>query len=189
MAIPDRENTGSGGGKYLNVSASKAGPLKFTIVTEGISGFEGWTEGSKAPIRSPKIDGFPEGTVWRKEKPGFKEGPKQFWAWLVRDWNDGGALKVFAPTQWSIVKAMRAIEKDPEWGELPGAGYALKVTRGSRSENNQEFIEYSVLPVPPVKTTKEQDAELEELLNSWTGLVALYGGGDPFVPFGEALSF
>lgn len=179
MPIPEPEDFG--GGRYFKMSSLKKAPARFTIVSEIISGWEGWVDNSKSPLRSQTKDGFPKDTKWRKEKEGFKEGPKQWWAWLAFDWTDNGALKIYMPTQVSIIKAMKVLEADNDWGELPAAGYTLKITRSDEDGKTS----YSVTPAPAIKPTAEQAAELQALLDTWTGLGALYTNEDPFKEFNE----
>jgi len=160
----------SGSGNYFRMTSLKEGPAKVRILSEAITGYEGWTENNK-PIRSAEMRGFPEGTKWRSEN-GKTESPKFFMAFFV--WNHAaGKVQVLSMTQKTIMQQLTTLDEHPDWGDP--RYYDVTLTRTDSGDK----VSYSVQPSPVKPLPAEAEAEWERVQNECIGLEALFRDENP----------
>lgn len=167
----------SGGSEqYLNMKALDKYPDKTVrvriMLVPFLTGWEWWTT-SKKPIRRADGDSFPSNETYQLGSDGQPTRPHRFWATVV--WNvTESKLQVFAYSQGSVTKAIRGLVEDSDWGNP--LGYDLKIRRsGSGMET-----EYSVVPCPKSDAPVDVRKEWEAVKAGWSGLEALFAGGNPF---------
>jgi hypothetical protein len=150
------------------VPASKDNYMKFIvgetrsrILCSPIIGYEFFTEAK--PIRSKE---FP------KETPGIKQGGrvKHFWAMVVWNYNLG-CLQILEITQKTIMEAIIAFTKSPDYGSP--LGFDITVTRTGEGLDTT----YTVLPSIPKPV---DDAIATAFTDSNIQLEKLYKGENPF---------
>jgi len=166
-----------GPSKWLRMSDLKKRPersVTFRFVTDIVAGLEKWTAQNK-PVRVAYGEPFPAGVEWRKDDKGEEEDFKHFRAAGVYNMDDD-CVQVFSWTQRKFnerLSAKLAKKKDPK---------AIAVTVTALDVTPADY-DVDVEAAEPL--TKEQKAKVDAVLETWTGPVALIGGGDPFAPFGE----
>lgn len=153
-------------GKYMKFIK---GDNQFRIMSSPIIGYEYWIEedGKKKPIRKKMDEEIIISEVPEPEKV------KHFWAMIVFDRSDG-ALKILEITQKSIMKSLKALVGDKDWGNPKGdKGYDVLITR----EGDGLETSYEVNPKPHKRL--EEDV-LDLYASTEINLVALFDGDDPF---------
>lgn len=145
-------------GKFEN------GQTKVRIISKVILGWLEWIEDGekKKPVRS-QITEQPETTD--DENP-----PKKFMAMVVIDRKDGIA-KIMELTQQSIIKKIKALTADKDWG-MP---FSYDITITKSGEGMKTKYEVNPSPKKPLEKQLQMDAS-EKLCN----LDALYEGEDPW---------
>jgi hypothetical protein len=150
--------TSSGASSYMKF---EKGDSKFRIISAPISGWLEWVD--KKPVRTPLTDGEPEASD--DENP-----PKKFLAMAVIDKKDDN-VKILELTQQSVIKAIRALSNNPDWG-IPFT-YDINVNKTGESMKTKYVVQAS----PKTKLSKEQmKAAAEKQCN----LEALFAGEDPW---------
>lgn len=152
----------SGSGNY--VGKLENGTSKFRIISMVILGWLEWIEDGekKKPVRS-KIDEQPETTD--DENP-----PKKFMAMVVIDRKDGQA-KIWEITQQGIIKKIKALTADKDWGKP--FSYDIAVTKAGEGLKTK----YEVNPCPKKPLEKQLQIDAAE---KPCNLDALYDGLDPW---------
>lgn len=151
------------GGNYMKF---KPGDNKFRIISSPIIGYEWWEEenGNRIPRRV---------TTMREAVEIGIEPIKHFWAMVVFDREDS-KLKILEITQKSIMKSIKALSKDEDWGNPKGNdGYDISITR----EGEGMETRYEVNPKPKRELAPEV---LKMVKETKIDLSALYRGEDPF---------
>ena len=156
MIYPDIPSSGS---KYLQL---KQGKNRIRILAEPIHGIEWWEDNK--PIRVSWED---------RDKANGKPKSAYFWALPVWDY-DEGTVKVFVMRQKSIMRPIKSLADDEEWGD--SKGYDITITKTGES---MQDTEYTVMPNRPKELDKEILEEWEKI-EPKLDLEALYEGGDPF---------
>lgn len=141
------------------------GVTKFRIISKPILGWLEWIEDGerKKPVRS-QITEQPETTD--DENP-----PKKFMAMVVIDRKDGEA-KILEVTQQSIIKRIKALAAEKEWGNP--FSYDLSVTKSGSGKTGTKY-QVDALPKRPLEKAL-MVAAAEKTCN----LDALYEGQDPW---------
>lgn len=152
------DSLSTGSASYMKL---EKGDSKFRIISKPISGWLEWID--KKPIRTTLGDGEPEATD--DDSP-----PKKFVAFAVIDRKDG-LVKILELTQQSVIKAIRALANNPDWGNP--FTYDINVTKTGESLKTK----YTVQPSPKKPLNKVEMAEADE---KKCNLEALFAGEDPW---------
>ena len=136
----------------------------FRVLSPAITGWEDWSV-DKKPIR----------TVAKPEFPAVQgKYPKQFWAFVVFDYeeeDESKMLKILQITQASIMEAMFNLHTNVAWGDPKN--YDLNINRSGKELDTK----YQVMPSPPSAT----NPKAVELYNKTKiSLEKLFSNGDPF---------
>jgi len=156
----------SGAANYMKL---ETGTNKFRIISKPITGWVVWEddgEGNRKPVRTPIADGEPDNPTGED-----KDRPKKFMAMAVIDHEDGGVVKILELTQQSIIKAIQAYDKNPDWGKP--FGYDITVTKsgeGLKTKYNTQASPKKPLAKDIVKSAMAKRCNLD----------ALYEGTDPW---------
>lgn len=149
-----------------------------------IQGLEYWTtiDGKRKPVRlAKKADGtFPSTPMSELEENRFGEldMPKYFWALPV--WNYAEKkVQILEITQKTIIKSIKSYIANPKWGDP--RDYDVIVNRGKEGEKTV----YTVTVNPKEKLDK---SILDQYLNTYINLAALFKGDDPFVESEESIA-
>lgn len=160
------QSSSSGGGKYMKLMQ---GANQFRIVGSfgdgtNIQGMLGWAEddeGKRKPFRWKVGENAP-----RK----FDENPKQFFALLVWNYNEG-CLQILELTQSTLRQKLLTLAKDEDWGDP--RKYDLKIVRNG--EGLETF--YDLTP----SRHKKRSVEINDAVkNTKVDMSALFRGEDPF---------
>jgi hypothetical protein len=148
---------------YWKMSQMKEGDNKFRIVMRPIAGWIDWKDNK--PLRFLPAD-----------KPAKSQDPekpmKPFWACYVWDYTREG-LYILEITQNSILKTLRSLTKDDDWGDF--TQYDLKL----KKEGANKETKYTLTPLPH----KPLSDKIKEALKKYpVRLEELYEGGDPWNP-------
>lgn len=149
----------SGSSRYLN--KLPAGITQVRIISNPIAGWLEWVD--KKPIRTPLSEGEPEAS-------DEDNRPKKFLAMAVIDKSDD-SVKIMEITQQSIIKAIRALTNNPDWGEP--FSYDLNIEKTGEDLKTK----YTVTPSPKKPLSKDQVAEARK---NPCNLEALFEGEDPW---------
>lgn len=133
---------------------------KFRIISHPINGWLEWVD--KKPIRTV-ISEEPEATD--DENP-----PKKFIAMAVIDRKDG-LVKILELTQQSVIKAIRALANNSDWG----APFTYDINVDKSGEGLK--TKYEVTPSPKKVLSKVEVAEAQD---KPCNLEALFDGEDPW---------
>lgn len=145
------------------------GENRFRPLTSPILGYEGWKtfgDGTRKPVRRTMDGSFQPDDV---DDP---EEIKHFWAMVVWNYKEK-SVQILEITQKAIMKAIRALSANPEWGTP--LKYDLSVVK----EGEKMSTKYQVIPNP-------HKALAEEVEKAWAeakpkiDLNALYTGDNPF---------
>lgn len=148
----------TGSASYLKLKDKET---KFRIISKPISGWIEWID--QKPVRTTLADGEPEASD--DEKP-----PKKFVTFAVIDRKDG-LIKILELTQQSVIKAIKALANNPDWGNP--FTYDINVTKTGESLKTK----YTVQPSPKKPLGKVEIAAAEE---KKCNLEALFAGEDPW---------
>jgi hypothetical protein len=155
--IPDDAVSG-GSSRYLKF---QDGDNPIRIISNPIIGWLEWVD--KKPVRTA-IDDEPEG--------GDEDNkPKKFMTVAVIDRNDDNKVKILEVTQQSVIKAIRALTANPDWGKP--FGYDIVVTKSGADLKTK----YVVTPSPKKPLSKDVIKEAQE---SPCNLEQLFEGADPW---------
>ncbi len=164
--LPDGYETLKTEKPYMKLSELKDGDTKFRIVCKPIGGWLDWH--NNKPVRyRPHC---------KPAKPFNPEKPiKPFWACYVWDYSREG-LFILEITQSSILKALRMIAEDEDWGDF--TQYDIKINKKGAGKETR----YALTPLPHKPLLMEIQDALQE---SPVRLAALYEGGDPWTDLDE----
>lgn len=159
--LPQDYDVPSSSGNYMKL---EKGTNKFRILGDILLGWKWWTEtedGKSSPVRIPYDQSPPVSAA---------ESVKHFWAFPV--WNyAANKLQVLEITQKGIQRDLRALDRNPKWGEYEG--YDITVEK----KGEDLATTYSVVPEPPSALESEiKKAVSEAKIN----LEALFDNDDPF---------
>lgn len=157
------DSLSSGSAKYLKLDKS----TQFRIISKPISGWLEWVENGdkKKPVRTPLADGEPEAS-------DEDNAPRKFVAMVVLDRKDD-LVKILELTQQSVIKAIRALANNPEWGNP--FTYDINVTK----TGEKLLTKYTVTPSPKKPLSKSDTAIINDE-DSQCNLEALFAGEDPW---------
>lgn len=153
---------------------------RFRILSPAIRGWEIWVD--KRPKRFREDENIPVEVAESAdidERTGEPKRPRHFMAFVVWNYNakPDAKIQILEITQKKIKTSINSLNSSKAWGNPIGnKGYDILVTKtktGPQSIN----VEYSVLPSPKTKLTKEIKEAFEK---SSVNLEALYSGEDPF---------
>lgn len=134
------------------------------ILSSATIGWEDWDD--ERSVHRFRMSDRPTKSL--SSKPDAKI--KHFWAFIV--WNYAEkSVQICNVTQASIQKALRAIVRNPKWGDPKE--YDIVITRSGKDLQT----EYAVTPEPKEKLAKEIEEEYKSLS---INMDALYEGLDPF---------
>lgn len=143
----------TGAASYMKL---EKGTNQFRIISEAVAGWLEWID--KKPMRTSLADGEPEASD--DENP-----PKKFVAMVVIDRKDGN-VKILELTQQSVIKGIRALTNNPDWG-MPYA-YDINVEKTGDGMKTK----YTISPSPKkalskeaIKAAQEKPCNLEALFN------------------------
>lgn len=145
------------------------GSNKFRIVSKPILGYLYWNNDNK-PIRMKEYPSDLPLDIRVEEGQTPESNIKHFWALTVIDRDDNG-IKVFEITQKSIMRSLKALFDNEDWGDP--SGYDITVTR----EGDKLLTKYEIHPSPPKPLTKEDERMVKD---TPVELEQLYVSGDPF---------
>jgi len=177
----------SGAGKYFRLKDLKQYPNRsadFRIMEPFKHGWEVWVKDGK-PVRAFKREDLPPQSEWRVETFNGKDKqdkPHKFWVTTLYNVAEK-QFQVFEFTQGTIYNQLDALLKNKRWG----AFNAYDITISSKGEGLT--TEYTITPNPKEPLPEDAKAAWEKLSGEWTGLVAIFSGGDPFAPFGSDVPF
>lgn len=154
--IPD-EATSSGASFYMKL---QKGDNRIRCISKPIFGWISWEDNK--PIRT-HIDDEPEITDSNNK-------PKKFMALAVLDRNDDDTVKVMEITQQSVIKAIKALADNSDWGTP--FGYDINITKTGEDMKTK----YVVTPSPKKQLSKET-IKAASLTPCY--LDALFENGDP----------
>jgi hypothetical protein len=150
--------TSSGAASYFKPAN---GDNKIRIISKPIVGWLEWID--KKPVRT-QIDDEPEASDEDNK-------PKKFMAVVVIDRDDDDKVKIYEITQQSVIKSIRALTSNPDWGSP--FGYDIVITKSGEDLKTK----YVVTPSPKkplgkdvIKVANEKPCNLD----------ALYEGEDPW---------
>jgi hypothetical protein len=126
------------GGSALYLKLQK-GENKIRIISKPVVGWLEWVD--KKPVRTP-IDEEPEAA-------DDENKPKKFMTMAVIDREDNDKVKIMELTQQSIIKAIRALTSNPDWGTP--FGYDIVITKSGEDLKTK----YVVTPSPKKPLGKE----------------------------------
>lgn len=179
----------SGGGNYLTLSKlPDGGSTRFHILSETpLTGFEVWIEkreGGMAPRRCAKDPDKQLISEWETELDGqiaMRDGRpsiRKFAAMFVWDY-ETETIKVFAPTQVSVLRDLARLTEDPDYSDL--ASWDIAITRTGK----ELLTKYGV----DMKPTRAIGTVAARIQAAWTeaqgagaDLGALLTGGNPLGP-------
>lgn len=147
----------SGAANYVKLAT---GDNKLRIISKPITGWVEWID--KKPTRYP-INEEPEGED--DENP-----PKKFLAVVVIDHSDD-EVKILELTQQSVIKAIKALAGNPDWGNP--FSYDLNIKKSGEGLKTK----YAVTPSPKKPLAKEL---VKAAMSKPCNLDALYEGTDPW---------
>lgn len=151
------DSISSGSSRYMKF---EKGDNKFRVLSKPITGWLEWVD--KKPVRTA-IDNEPE--VSDDENP-----PKKFLAIVVLDYADN-EVKILELTQQSVIKAIKALAANPDWGNP--FTYDLNVEKTGDDLKTR----YAVQPSPKKALSKD----LMKVVNETKcNLEALFEGEDPW---------
>lgn len=153
--VPD-DVVSSGASSYMKLEAEN----KVRIISKPIVGWLEWID--KVPTRY-QIDEEPEASD--DDNP-----PKKFFAVAVIDRKDG-LVKIMELTQQSVIKAIKTLSSNPDWGNP--FTYDLNITKTGEGMKTK----YAVTPSP--KKALEKDL-IKAAAAKTCNLDALYEGEDPW---------
>jgi hypothetical protein len=183
-SLAAKETTGGG---YLNISKLDDGATaRFHILSEApISGFEAWlekSEGGMAPRRCAKEPDAQLIAEWEAEIGGriaVRDGRpaiKKFAAMFVWEY-ETDSVKVFAPTQISVIRDLARLTEDPDYADL--ANWDVSIIRTGK----KELTRYGV-DMKPTRAVGALSARIkaawDEAQANGADLGALFTGGNPF---------
>lgn len=151
------DSISSGSASYMKLEKES----KFRCISNPISGWLEWVD--KKPIRTPLADGEPEASD--DENP-----PKKFIAMVVIDRKDD-LVKILELTQQSVIKAIRALTNNPDWGKP--FSYDINISKTGEGMKTK----YTVQASPKKPLSKAEIAEAQE---KKCNLEALFAGDDPW---------
>ena len=175
------------GGGFLNLSKLADGATtRFHILSDApITGFEAWiekAEGGMAPRRSANQPDPELIAEWEAELGGqlaMRDGRpalKKFAAMFVWDY-DAEEVKVFAPTQTTVLRDLARLTEDPDYSDL--SSWDVSILRTGEKLNTKYAVD--------MKPTRATGSLAARITAAWTeaqdkgaDLGALFTGGNPF---------
>ena len=148
----------SGSSLYLKMVK---GDNPIRIITKPIIGWLTWED--KHPVRS-QIDEEPE-AIDEENKP------KKFMAMAVIDRNDENKVKILELTQQSVIKAIKSLAENKDWG----APFTYDICINKTGEDLK--TKYSITPSPKKALAKDV---INSAMSKPCNLDALYKGTDPW---------
>lgn len=161
MALPKGDEYLEDKKGYLKLSTLEKKGSILRFVSQPIAGWVVWSEGN--PHRF-----HPDNKPFKFTNP--KEKPKKFWTYHVWSYEKQD-LFIWEITQATILTSLRALEKDPEWGEI--TNYDIEIIRkgeGMKSDYTINPVIKSPLDEKIKKSIKQRPVALEALysgLNPW----------------------
>lgn len=152
------DSISTGSASYLKL---EKGDTKVRIISKPISGWLEWVD--KNPIRTTLEEGEPEAT-------DPKNKPKKFVTFAVIDKKDD-LVKILELTQQSVIKAIRALASNADWGNP----FSYDITINRTGEDLK--TKYTVTPSPKKPLSKDQIAAANE---KPCNLEALFASEDPW---------
>ena len=181
----------SGSGNYFrlkDLKKYKDRTAEVRILCPFLHGWEVWVQsedGKGRPVRARTKEELPPPSEWRVEMRDGKEKrdePKKFWVTAL--WNvNKQRIQVFSFTQGTIFGQLEVLASNKRWG--PFNAYDLSI----QSKGEGLETEYSVTPCPKEPIDPKAAQAWDMLKSEWTGLPAIFSGGDPFVPFSDVPAF
>jgi hypothetical protein len=163
--IPD-EAVNSGAARYMKM---ETGENKFRAISKPIIGWEEWID--QKPVRT-QIDDEPEATD--PDSP-----PKKFMALVV--WNyDTESIQILQLTQQSVIKAIKALAANPDWGSP--FTYDINVKKSGEGLKTK----YVVTPSPKKPTSKDI---IRAANQAPCNLDAMFEGEDPWTVDGDSTEY
>lgn len=150
-----------------NYMKLQSGDNKFRIVSSAIVGYEYWNTENK-PVRLKTSPQGKPGNVRMNDDDSYTV--KHFWAFAVLDRWDG-KIKVLELTQSTIMKSIKSLVDNEDWGDPKG--YDININR----TGEKLTTEYTVQPSPHKELSEE---EKELVKKTPVNLDALFSGGNPF---------
>jgi hypothetical protein len=155
--VPD-DAVSTGASRYMKF---QDGENKIRIISNPIVGWLEWVD--RKPVRT-HIDDEPEG--------GDEDNkPKKFMTVAVIDRNDDDKVKILEVTQQSVIKAIRALTANPDWGKP--FSYDIVITKTGSDLKTK----YVVTPSPKKPLSKDVIRDVQE---TPCNLDQMFEGADPW---------
>lgn len=171
--LPADYNVPEKGGSYMKF---QPGENRFRILASPILGYLYWTEdntGKRTPNRIRMNERMSADLVL-----GQDDEVKHFWAMPVWNYKEE-QVQILEITQKGLMKSIRALTADPDWGSP--LAYDLAVTKTGAMKETK----YSLSP-KPAKPLDEGISQLYQDMH--INLEALYDGEDPFAEASDVIS-
>jgi len=163
----------SAGGYYLKF---KPGTTQVRILRSPVVGFELWSDVVDEDGKKTRKSVRKKSTSEFTPQDGDKSKARHFWAMPVWNYKEG-RVQIWTLTQKGIMKSIRDLCDDAEWGSP--INYDLKVTRRGESKNDTE---YQIMPSVP----KPIDADVQKLIDETpVDMQRFMLGEDPFDAFSD----
>lgn len=148
------------------------GANKLLILGSAVVGYEYWNTSDK-PVRLA-VEPEESPADIRRDKDGKPERVKHFWAFPV--WNfEEERVQILEITQVSIMRAITALVKNPDWGS-PVLTYPITISR----EGEKLKTKYTITPSPAKDIDPAIMEAWEETHKKGFDLKRLFTGGNPF---------
>jgi hypothetical protein len=156
------------------------GENRIRLLDDVISGYLYWTYPDSDEVVPKGEFGGAGSTPHRVEDFGDlsveqRNGMKAFIAMVVYNYSKE-IVQILEVTQSSIMNPLDVLDNSTKWGDLKGYDVVISKTK---TGSEKTAVEYSVIPEPKEKLSKEAKAAFEA---TNINLKALFTGDDPFKP-------
>lgn len=178
------------GGSYFNLKDIEGYPDKTARVRflmPVLQGKERWTHENR-PVRIAEGQQFPEGIQWRSGKDKLPEPAKSCFISAIYNVTAGGVFQAACWSQKTFQEDFNALMKQKDDDGVPHGDpreYDIIIVRSGEGTGVRYALRAASkkAPLPP-----KVAAEWARIQSEWTGLAAMFSGGDPFATFDTVTS-